>query len=167
MQCTAEMAYRNDAHGRSRLFSSLLSARMSTMRNVPPGRSERWMFPSTVAGCAWSWMASNAVTRSNSASAPSAAASRVSKVALARPQAAASARAATSASSLKSKPTKLLAGYARASRLMAWPSPQPTSATRIPASSRSVRPVAGMIVSISDASLTAPLSAARMAWKPG
>ena len=52
MQCIVEIVYRNGAIGFSRFFSRWLDARMSCIRNVPPGRSAATISRSTTSGLA-------------------------------------------------------------------------------------------------------------------
>ena len=77
-----------------------------------------------------------------------------SKLAFASPNRSASPRAAAMAPSEKSYPVNLLAGNAWAMRLIAWPLPQPMSATSMPAFSRSGRTgTSGRITSLPTSAL--------------
>ena len=65
MQCIVETVYRNVAIGLSRSRSRRLDVAMSSIRKTPSGRSAAPIARSTRRGAAWSWMASNAVIKSN------------------------------------------------------------------------------------------------------
>src|SRR5215212_10029670 len=67
---------------------------MSTIRKVPLGRSARAIVASTRAGCAWSWIVSNAVITSKASGRSSVATSQSSNLALVSPHALASVRPA-------------------------------------------------------------------------
>ena len=122
------------------------------------------MFVSTAAGCAWSWIASKAVTRSYATPSPGVATSCTTNCAFVSPSAPASARADSMASSEKSSPVNRLAGNVCARTLIACPLPQPMSATSMPARNRSVTPsTKGRIPSTRAASTTPALSSA-ISW---